>query len=464
VALPGINLVIKDQFLGVSRTDVTISPRVAIIGKRRSAVDPATPGNIYATSSAAGYTPFSHPDYPSTVNLSSDAPDLDPVNPINEQQVINWYGIGSDLHRGYIEAQRAGATMITLIPLPADTVYNHTNATISSATYTASAGASADLFADAFSAAESAKADIIVPWGRGSVSTEFEATPNTGNDWSHFGFYADNSSNAANSWITKVAKQCERITADSHPCMAIMGIKPYIGASTATGSMTPAQVVSHLTLPNLANRNELNGIVNNTVQVDGKTITTYIGHYVTVVAAEIVPLRYNGTINYGYANGAATYAGAITKLDSWSSTTNKTIFNVEKMRYNPTRSTLLSLVDKGIVPISVNFAKDPVWVDGQTFAKDGSDYRRLTTLRIVYDAVLLIRQASSKFIGEPASSATRNALETSITSKLRGMQQMGALLASDFTVTYIGVENKAIIDLVLQPAFELRNIEVRVSV
>jgi hypothetical protein len=78
--------------------------------------------------------------------------------------------------------------------------------------------------------------------------------------------------------------------------------------------------------------------------------------------------------------------------------------------------------------------------------------------------VLLIRQVSQKFVGEAASTATRNALDTAITSGLRGMQQMGALLSSDFAVSYIGVENKAVIELVLQPAFELRNIEVRVSV
>jgi hypothetical protein len=55
-------------------------------------------------------------------------------------------------------------------------------------------------------------------------------------------------------------------------------------------------------------------------------------------------------------------------------------------------------------------------------------------------------------------------METAITSALRGMQQVGALLDSDFTVSYFPAENKAFVDLVLTPAFEIQNIEVQVAV
>jgi len=439
VALPGVNLVIKDQFLGVSRTDIPIGPRIAIIGRRKSATEKATPNTV-------GTDAFNDPAYPATVDRSSDVADLDPVNPSTEQQVIDFFGIGSDLHRGYIEAQRAGASFITCIALPANTVYNYTNGTISSAGY-----AGTDLFVDAFAAAEVARADVIVAWGRGSGPNDFQSPATSGDDDLKYGFYADNSAVSTNSFAYKVAEECARITADSHPCFGVIGIKPYVASSTVDGGMTPAQVVSHLALSNLVDRN-------------GGSDEAMLGQYVSIVATEIEPLRYNQYINFGFANGAASYAGAITKLDSWSAPTAKTIFNIQRVRYNPTRSVQSNLVDKGVVPVALNFNRVPNWIDGQTFAKDGSDYRRLTTLRIVYDAVLLIRQISHKFIGEAASTATRNALETAVTSGLRGMQQMGALLASDFTVTYVGIENKAIIDLVLQPAFELRNIEVRVSV
>jgi hypothetical protein len=41
---------------------------------------------------------------------------------------------------------------------------------------------------------------------------------------------------------------------------------------------------------------------------------------------------------------------------------------------------------------------------------------------------------------------------------------LGAILDSDFNIRYIAEENKALIDLVITPAFELRNIEVQMSV
>jgi len=88
----------------------------------------------------------------------------------------------------------------------------------------------------------------------------------------------------------------------------------------------------------------------------------------------------------------------------------------------------------------------------------------LTTKRIIDDATGIVRQVCQKFIGMPSNVQTRNSMETAITSGLRGMQIRGAILSSDFTVTYIPNENKAIVDLVLTPAFELKNIEVRVAI
>jgi hypothetical protein len=44
------------------------------------------------------------------------------------------------------------------------------------------------------------------------------------------------------------------------------------------------------------------------------------------------------------------------------------------------------------------------------------------------------------------------------------MQQLGALLDSDFTISYVAAENRAIIDLVLTPAFELKTIDVSISI
>ena len=44
------------------------------------------------------------------------------------------------------------------------------------------------------------------------------------------------------------------------------------------------------------------------------------------------------------------------------------------------------------------------------------------------------------------------------------MTQLGALLDSDFVVSYIPRENRAVVDLVIRPAFELRTIDISVQV
>lgn len=416
MSLPGVNTVIKDRFYSLSRTDIPVGPRVLVIAKR------------------------------STANGTGGVADLDPYNLAREDTAISTFGDGSQVHRAFLELVAGGAQQITIVALPSDTTYNHTNGTIASSTYT-TANPSGDLWNDAWSAAEAANPDVIVPWGRGSNSLDWESPATPGNE-TELGFHANNSATVGNSWARKVADKAAQITNESNPCLAILGVKPFIGATAdGLGGMTPADVASHLALSsNLTTRSLI-----------GDT-----GIYLSIVATELKPLGY--PTEYGYANGACAYAGHIAQLDSWSSPTGKAIVNVEQLRYNPTRSQQQILVDKAIVPVAVDYNRVPTWVDAMTYSKDTSDYTRLTTLRIIFDAVQMVRQVAQKFVGEGSTLALRNALETAITAGLRGMQQEGALLASDFEVTYAPRESKAIVDLVLTPAFELRNIEVRVSV
>lgn len=436
MALPGVSTVIKDRFYSLSRTNIPNGPRVAIIGRRTlSNNEAATP--VVNTDGANTYE-----------NRASEVPDLDPVIPINEKDVIEIFGYGCDLHRGYKEATAGGASRVVLIALPEDTVFDHNAGSVESAAYTEIAGVNS-LFDDAFNAAEAARADIIVPYGRGAGPTEFQ-NPATPSDDTEIGFHADNSATALNSWLYQTAVKCYQITANSHPCIGVLGLKPFTGASGATGSITPASVVNHLSYPNLLSR-------------DDPTLDNY-GVYVSVVATEMIPVGYNAVSTFGFSNGAAMYAGAISGLDSWSSPTGKVCFNVTSLRYNPTRTQQQALTDKGVVPVALDFNRVPRWIDAQTFSKASSDYTRLTTLRIVFDVVRMVRNVSQQFVGEASNLEARNSLDTSINTGLRSYLQEGALIAADFTIRYQSQQNKAIIDLVLQPAFELRNIEVSVSV
>ena len=408
MSLPGVNTQIKDRFYSLSRVNIPTGPRVLAIGTR------------------------------DTDNGTEGVADLDPYQASSEESVIDAFGEGSQLHRAYLELVSGGASRITLVALPSDTVFNHNSGSISSADYDGD-NPDGDLFDDLFAAVEAGQPDIVVPWGRGGHPSLYEDDAATVTN-AELGFHADNAAGSA-SWAVQIGEKMADITANSTPVFAVLGVKPYQGS---TEGLTPGQIATHVGLTNLEDRENV-------------TVP-----YVAVVVGEIKPLGYPD--EFGYSNAASFYAAAVAQRASQSAPTGKTIFRVEKLRYDLTRTQQSALSDKGVVPVATDYNNNPIWVDATMFCKATSDYRRLSTLRIVFDAVQLVRQVASPYIGEASSMSARNSLETAITSGLRGMQIAGALNASDFTVTYVGSENKAIIDLVLTPAFELRNIEVRVSV
>ncbi len=406
MALPGVKTVIKDRFYSISRQDSPVGPRIVVIAKR------------------------------DTDDGEGNVADLDVVLCTNEADVITAFGEDSHCHRAYVELVAGGAERIYMVPLPSDTTWNHTTGAVTSTDFGGS------VLDAAFTAAEAALPDIIVPWGRGGAVEEWASTPSSPD----FGFYANNSSTAANSWVYKISNLVKSINENSHPCFAVLGVKPYTGANEV---MTPGQVSSHLALSTLADR-------------DGDATLKEIGRHCMVVATELKPSAYPA--EWGYSNGACATAAALSRMASYISTINKVVYNIASLRYNPSKTILSNLTDKGVNSVTLNFNRAPVFSDGITFAGSASDYTRLTTLRIINEATLVVRQSCQKYIGQPSTIQVRNSMETSITSALRGMQMLGAILDSDFNIKYIAAENKALIDLVLTPAFELRNIDVQISV
>lgn len=415
MAIPGVTTLIRDRFYSVSRQDAPVGPRIVAIAKR------------------------------STANGTGGISDLDVFRCTNESDVITAFGSGSDAHRAFLELISAGAERIFIVPLPSDTAFNATTGAVTSSTFGGS------VFDEMFTAAEGAVPDIIVPWGRGGHPSEWQS-PATPNDEPAIGLYADNSLTVSNNWAYKVAVKVKEISENTNPCIAVMGVKPYVNTSNTSERMTPGQVATHLGLATLPDRDATNDF-------------REVGPYITVIATEVKPLNYTiGGEDIGYTNGATALAATLSRIPSYSSVVNKPAFNIQSLRYAPTRTQQGSLGDKGVNSVIINFNKVPVFGEGLTFAQSNSDYIRLSTKRIVDEATLVVRQVCQKFIGEPSNIQVRNAMETAITSGLRGMQLLGALLGSDFTVTYIPNQNKAIVDLVLTPAFELKTIEVQVAV
>jgi len=423
MAIPGVKTIIKDRFYSISRQDLPVGPRVVAIARR------------------------------STATGTGNVPDLDVVQVTNEQDVVTAFGDNSDCHRAYIELVAAGAERIYIVPLPSNTIFV---AGTSTTTADVTSGGSS-IFEAAFEAAESALPDVIIPWGRGAHPTQWAASPS--ND-EKYGFYANDTTAVDMSMATRIARKCKEISESTHPCIAVMGVKPYVGA---TEVMTPSVVNTHLALANLPDREE--DIDELTTDSNGIIIYTRLaeaGRHLLVVASEIIPVGYRE--EWGYANGAASLAGTISRLASYTSPSNKVLYNITTMRYNPTRTLQSNLSGKGVNTVVLNFNRVPIFGEGLTFASGTSDYTRISTVRVINECSLLVRQVCQKFIGEASTIQVRNSMETAVTSALRGMMQLGALLDADFTVSYVANENKAIIDLVVTPAFELKSIEVRLSV
>lgn len=95
-----------------------------------------------------------------------------------------------------------------------------------------------------------------------------------------------------------------------------------------------------------------------------------------------------------------------------------------------------------------------------------SDYVRLSTVRIVHDAINFVRDVADQFIGEPNSAPQRNALSTAVEQALKQMQAQGALRRYDFNIYASATDQVlglATVELELVPAFELQQITVYVS-
>jgi hypothetical protein len=419
MAIPGVTTLIRDRFYSVSRQDAPVGPRIVTIAKR------------------------------STADGTGGVTDLDVVRVTNEADAITAFGSGSDAHRAFVELVTAGAERIFIVPLPSNTIFDHTTGSVTSS--------GSSVFDAAFVAAEAAIPDIIIPWGRGGEANDWNLGAATPSDDREYGFHADNSTAYANNWAYKVGVAVKSISENTNPCVAVMGVKPFLasevlGGTATTERMTPSQAATKLALSGLPDR-------------DSADVWKSVGPYIVIVATEIKPVNYgSGGTDFGYSNGASFLAASMSRLPSYSSIVNKPLYNVEALRYVPTRTQQTTLSDKGVNTVILNFNKVAVFGEGLTFGQSTSDYTRLSTKRIVDEAALVVRQVCQKFIGEPSNIQVRNAMETAITSGLRGMQIMGALLGSDFTVSYLPNQNKAIVDLVLTPAFELKTIEVQVAI
>jgi hypothetical protein len=196
--------------------------------------------------------------------------------------------------------------------------------------------------------------------------------------------------------------------------------------------------------------------------LDKNNISYQIGRSVSVIVGQ-----YEVTIdddNYTYiSNAAPGYAGMTSVLSLDQAPTNQAISVTPS--YELSDYQLGKLTAKGYVTIKNSYTKGYVITDAVTMALTGSEFKSLSTVRIIGEFERLIRVAAEPFIGKVNSPATRNSLQTAINSQL---MQIKDVLIQEYTLNFVtGTSEKLgqiYIDYKVRPFYEIKEVRNRITV
>jgi hypothetical protein len=198
--------------------------------------------------------------------------------------------------------------------------------------------------------------------------------------------------------------------------------------------------------------------------VDENDIPVDLGKYFSVVAD--YPLLRNSFNSSPYISSVnATYGGFYINMPPQSAPTNKTVSNASLV-YRQGLGKLDILAGWGYVvlrekPQGLKIA------DAPTAALATSDWTRLSTVRIAKAVIDGVRDAVDPFLGEGMTDATRASMKQSVENVLMAAKKAGFLQDyKPFDIIQtpsMEVEGKATIHLTLIPAFELRQVNLTIS-
>lgn len=188
-----------------------------------------------------------------------------------------------------------------------------------------------------------------------------------------------------------------------------------------------------------------------------------IGKYLSVVDAWPILANPSRATSY-VATGASTYAGFVSGLPAQSAPTNK-VLNSVRLPFRLNTSKLDLLAGQRYVSFHTK-TKGIVVSDAPTAARPDSDFRRLSTIRIVKATVDAVRAVAEPFLGEGITGALLAACEGSIDRRLGQLVKEGTLVRYEEKLTSTAqqrIQGQATLELKLVPAFELRQITVNVA-
>ena len=200
------------------------------------------------------------------------------------------------------------------------------------------------------------------------------------------------------------------------------------------------------------------GFLDGSEQTDTNDALIDIGKYLIICGAILI--HTNGYSTSGYVSTIATsVAGKCATLRPSSAPTNKPIRAGKLIKL--VKGYLLDRLAGVRIVSLASKPKGVVITDAPTAARPDSDYRRFTTVRIVKEAVDLVRTVSDPFIGEGSSEADRQALKTAIEEKFGEKLVGDSVVRYDLSISATPAQfaaGQATVNLVLVPKFELRHL------
>ena len=207
------------------------------------------------------------------------------------------------------------------------------------------------------------------------------------------------------------------------------------------------------------------GVSSNAVLKDrgGKPID--IGRFLSVYCYPQTFINPVDETGFGYvSNGATYYAGMISSLIPQSAPTNKVASGADSLVKLP-KIKLDSLSKYHYVGLK---QKNRVFriSDAPTAARPGSDFVRLSTVRVLDRIIDIVREVAQPYIGEPNSSSARLSLETNLRQRLSLEQKNNLMQRFEISVsatTKQRIEGDCDVELIVVPPFEMKKIRVYTS-
>ena len=209
-----------------------------------------------------------------------------------------------------------------------------------------------------------------------------------------------------------LAQHCLYTSLKTYPTHGIMGCAKLNGVNLSTVTDRVNQILE-LDLDLYAKKGNGNNMLNN------NNVPYPIGRCLSVPFMQYTVTTGNG---YNYvSNGASGYAGMVSTLAADRSSTNQPI-NIGNLSFELSNYQLSKLTGKGIVTCK-RTTQGLVITDGITMAPVDSAYRRLSTTKVINIVDKSLRQVIEPFIGLQDNLATKNSLNTAITSVLTKLKE-----------------------------------------